>query len=285
LQAKRRGRPKRSRLSGPQASVVVRLITSRCPDQLGLPFCLWTREAVQQLIATRCGLALSVWTVGRYLKRWGFTPQKPLKRAYEQNPRAVTQWLDTTYPTLCRQAHAEGAEIHWGDEMGLRSEHHAGRSYGLKGHTPVLPGSGQRFGCQMISSITNRGRLSFMVFTGRFNATVMLLFLGRLLRHSPRKVFLIIDRHPVHRSRKVQAWVEKHHAQLRVVWLPGYSPELNPDELLNQDVKANAVGRQRPRNQAELMRCVRTYLRSTQKYPDIVRNYFKAKHVAYAASV
>lgn len=284
LKVRRRGRPKRSRFAGHQAAMIIRLIRTHCPDALGLPFVLWTREAVQSLITRRYGVKLSVWTVGRYLNRWGFTPQKPLKRAYEQNPHAVHDWLETTYPAIRRQAQDEEATIHWGDEMGLRSDYQAGRSYGPKGQTPVIPGSGQRFGCQMISTITNLGQLAFMVFQGHFTASVLIRFLARLVRHSPRKVFLIIDRHPVHRARKVWTWLKQHQAQIRVFFLPGYSPELNPDELLNQDVKTNAVGRQRPQDQPEMMRLVRAYLRSTQKQPEIVKRYFREKHVVYAAA-
>jgi transposase len=167
--------------------------------------------------------------------------------------------------------------------MGLRSDHAVGRSYGLKGQTPVILATGQRFGCNMISAITNQGRLNFMVFKKRFTAQVFLEFLRRLLRQSDRRVYLIVDRHPVHRSRRVQNWVKENEAQIRLVFLPSYSPELNPDELLNQDVKSNALGRQRPGNQTELLGKVRSYLRSRQCKPDIVSNFFQGKHVQYAA--
>jgi transposase len=283
LKARPRGRPRRSRLAGWQAATTVRLITGRCPDQLKLPFALWTRDAVRELLQKRFRIRLSVWTVGRLLRQWGFTPQKPLRRAYERDPVAVEKWLKEEYPAIRQAAKRENAEIHWGDEMGLRSDHQTGTSYGRKGLTPVIPGTGQRFRCNMISTITNRGRLAFMVFKKRFTADVMSEFLRRLLRVSSQKVFLIVDGHPVHRSAKVTRWIEKHRHRLCLFFLPGYSPELNPDELLNQDVKANALGRQRPRDQAEMTREVRCYLRSTQRQPDIVKNYFQEQHVAYAA--
>ena len=283
LKSKKRGRPRRSRLKGHQAATTVRIITDRCPDQLKLPFALWTRDAVRQLLAQRFDVHVSVWTVGRYLKKWGFTPQKPLRRAYERDPQAVKRWLEEEYPAIRKQAKAENADIHWGDEMGMRSDHQAGRSYGRKGQTPVVPATGRRFGCNMISSITNRGRLAFMVFKGRFKAPVMIEFLRRLIRHNNRKVFLIVDGHPVHRSSKVKRWAQKHVDRIRIFSLPSYSPELNPDELLNQDVKTNAVGRQRPATQTEMIANVRSYLRSTQHLPEIVRAYFQEKHVRYAA--
>lgn len=283
LKSKPRGRPRRSRLQGWQAATTVKLITDRCPDQLKLPFALWTRDAVRELLAERFEVDVSVWTVGRLLRKWGFTPQKPLRRAYERNPVAVQRWLDEEYPAIRRTAKREKATIHWGDEMGLRSDHQTGTSYGRKGHTPIIPGTGQRFRCNMISTITNRGQLAFMVFKKRFTADVMIEFMRRLIRQSPQKAFLIVDGHPVHRSRKVTRWIEKHHKQIRLFRLPGYSPELNPDELLNQDVKSNALGRQRPRDQQEMIGQVRSYLRSTQRQPDIVKRYFEEENVAYAA--
>ena len=282
LKSRRRGRPKRSRLRGWQAATTVRLICDHCPEQLELPFVLWTREAVQSLLLMRFHIRVSVWTVGRYLNRWGFTPQKPVRRAYERDPEAVQAWLERRYPAIRRQARRENAEIHWGDEMGLRSDHQAGTTYGRKGKTPAIAGTGQRFGCNMMSTITNRGRLSFMVFKQHFTGDVMIEFLRRLVRQSHGKVFLIVDRHPVHRSGKVERWIESHERQIRLFFLPDYSPDLNPDELLNQDVKSNAVGRQRPRNQPEMIRYVRFYLRSTQRQPDIVQSYFQAQQVSYA---
>jgi len=169
--------------------------------------------------------------VGRYLKKWGFSPQKPLRRAYEQDPLAVKRWLETEYPEICAHARPEKAEIHWGDEMGVCSDYQAGRSYGRVGQTPVVSATGKRFRCNLISTITNRGRLCFKVFTQRFDSAVMLDFLRRLLRHSTQKVFLIVDGHPVHRSRAVRDWIERHASRIRLFFLPSYSPQLNPDEL------------------------------------------------------
>ncbi len=177
---------------------------------------------------------------------------------------------------------AEKAEIYWGDEMGLRSDHACGRSYGRCGKTPVIPGTGKRFGCNMVSAITNRGHLCFMIFKRRFESEVFLEFLRRLIRQVPRYVFLIIDQHPVHIGRKVKKWFKKHEDRIQVFHLPGYSPELNPDENLNQDVKSNAVGRHRPHDQAEMMGKVRSYLYGRQRRPQLVKKYFQAQSVSYA---
>lgn len=283
LKAKKRGRRPHCRLAPHQAATTVRLVTQKCPEQLGLPFALWTREAVGQLIEQRYGVSLSRWTVGRYLKRWGLTPQKPLRRAYEQDPKAVKHWLETEYPAIVKLAKTEGAQIHWGDEMGLRGDDQSGRSYGKQGRTPVIPGTGQRFRCNLISTMTNQGKLYFKLFTQNFETEVMLDFLRRLIRQIPQKVFLIVDKHPVHLSGKLNRWLERHSDRIRMFLLPSYSPELNPDELLNHDVKANAVGRKRAKSKSEMMDNVRRHLRRRQRQPDVVQRFFHERHVAYAA--
>ena len=283
LTVKKRGRPKKPRLKSPQVREVKRLIKERCPDQLKLPFMLWTRDAVCELLESRYGVSVSVWTAGRYLKAWGFTPQKPLRRAFEQDPEAVRRWLEEDYPAIRKGAKKEGAEIFWGDEMGMRSDHQTGTSYGVKGETPVIPGTGQRFRCNMISAVTNRGKLGFMVFKETFTADKFIEFLRRLIKHSNRMVYLIVDGHPVHKSAKVKKWIGKRENKIRLFLLPAYSPELNPDELLNQDVKSNALGRRRPRNREQMIDDVRSYLWGTQKRPEIVRSYFRERHVQYAA--
>lgn len=284
LKTKRQGRPRGGSLLGWQSAQIAKSVVDRCPDQLKMPFYLWTREAVGQLIERRFGVRLSVWTVGRYLARWGFTPQKPMRRAFEKNPEAVHRWLDEKYPAIRKQAKQEKADIYWGDEMGMRSDHTVGRSYGRRGQTPVILGTGVRFGCNMISAITNKGQLNFMVFKQRFKANVFEEFLRRLVRQSERKVFIIVDGHPVHRSGKVKKWLNKNEKHIRLFFLPSYSPELNPDEILNQDVKSNAVGRKRARCQSELIANVRSFLWGRQRRPNVVKKYFSEKHVSYAAA-
>lgn len=288
LKPRKRGPKPHPTINAATAKKVVRQIVDHCPDQLRLPFALWTREAVRDLLRQRYGITLAVTTVGRYLKSWGLTPQKPVRRAYEKDDRAVKAWLDEEYPAIHARATRENAEIHWGDEMGLRSDHQTGRSYSPKGRTPVIPGTGKRFSCSMISTVTNRGSLSFMVYTEKFTATVLIGFLARLLRqqHVRRggRIFLIVDGHPVHKSAKVRRWVLTHGDRIELFFLPSYSPELNPDELLNQDVKSNALGRRRPHDPEEMIRGVRAYLRSTQRRPDIISAYFREEHVRYAAA-
>jgi len=287
LKVDRRGRPRGATLlQGWQAARVVNLITDRTPDQLKLPFVLWTREAVAELVREHFGVALSLSTVGRYLRAWGFTPQKPVRRAWERDGSAVRRWLRVEYPRVRAEARREKAEIHWGDEMGVRSDHQAGRSYSPRGVTPVIAGTGRRFGCNMISTVTNRGTLRFMVFKRRFTAAVFIEFLSRLVRDARGKIVPIVDGHPVHTSSAVADWLarEKNRKRIRMVLLPAYSPDLNPDEFLNHDVKQNAVGRRRARDAQDLMADVRGYLRGTQRRPEIVRNYFRAPSVRYAAA-
>jgi transposase len=283
LRAKKRGRPAGISLEGWQAAQIVRSILDRCPDQLKLPYYLWTREAVGALIKQRFGIELSVWTVGRYLARWELTSQKPRRRAFEQDSEEVRRWLTERYPSIKAHAKRVGAEIYWADEMGVRSDHAAGRSYGRRGKTPVIAGTGKRFGCNMISAITNRDHLVFMVFKGRFVSKVFIDFLTRLRKQVGGRVVVILDSHPVHKSAEVRRWLKATKGEMELYYLPGYSPELNPDEYLNQDVKTNAVGTKRPSNQVEMISNVRGYLRSTQRTRGAVAKYFKADEVRYAS--
>jgi transposase len=285
LRAKPRGRPRGGgKLKPWQCATIVNLITDRHPDQLKLPFYLWTRQAVGQLIEQRFGIRYSVYQVGRYLKQWGFTVQKPGRKAFEQCPWQVQNWLENEYPIIKQQAKVENAEIQWCDEMGVRSDAANARCFSPKGQTPVVLGPGKRFGCNMISSISNRGTLRFMVFTDRFNSDVMLRFLKRLLKQMGRKVFLIVDSHSVHRGRAVKRFVAERKDQIQLFHLPAYSPELNPDEMLNQDVKTNAVRRKPAATQSGMVRNLRGYLRSRQRQPELVKRYFHAPTVRYAAT-
>ena len=266
-----------------QCAIIVNLITDRCPDQLKLPFMLWTRDAVGMLIEQRFGITMAIRSVGNYLKRWGFTPQKPLKRAYERQDKAVKIWLEETYPKIAARAKEEKAEIHWGDEAGFRSDHQTGTSYSPKGKTPVIKSTGKRFRVNMISTVTNKGTLRFMLFEESFTTDVFLKFLKRLINSSEPKIFLIVDNLRVHHAKVLKAWLEENKDRIEVFYLPSYSPELNPDELLNQDVKSNAVGRKRARTFTEMKNNLTRYLFETQKSPELVKSYFQKSEVSYAA--
>jgi transposase len=282
-QGKRGRRPGGGRLNAKRAARIRALIIGKMPDQLNLPFYLWTREAVMRLIEREYGIAVSQTTAGRYLKAWGMSAQKPVRRAYERNDEAIARWLDEEYPAIVKEAKREKATIYWGDEMGLRSDHISGTCFAPTGQTPVVRATGQRFGCNMISAITNRGALAFMVFEGKFQNPVFIEFMKRMLKHVKGKIYLIVDGHPVHRSVAAKKFVTEHTKRLRLIRLPGYCPELNPDELLNQDVKTNALGKSRPTNKAQMVASLRSHLYRRKKQPHIIRNLFQEKHVRYAA--
>lgn len=200
----KRGRPKGTQLHSWQCAQIVSLVKNHNPDELSMPFFLWTRDSVGALILQKFGIKLSKWTVGRYLTNWGFSSQKPARRAIEQNPEAIKKWFEIEYPLIQKLAKKEMATIHWGDEMGLRSDHNVGRTYGLIGKTPVVRRSGNRFSCNMISVITNLGKLSLMIFQENFTSEVFLKFLKRLIQQVSRKVFIIVDNHRAHRSKEVR---------------------------------------------------------------------------------
>ena len=270
-------------LDAAQQAEVRALIRRHAPDELGLPFALWSRAAVRGLVARRCGVVLSVRTMGKYLARWGFTAQKPLRRAYERDPAAVRRWLGRDYPAIAARAKAEGGAVFWGDETGLRSDDVRGRSYAPRGRTPQVRVRQKRAGLGLISAVTNKGEVRWMVLDGAVKAPSLIRFLGRLVRDVGRKVFLILDRLPVHRSAQVRAWLAEREAEIEVFHLPPYSPELNPDEGLNADLK-QAVTRKAPaRDKPRLKRAVVGHMRRLSKSPARIRSYFRHHTFRYAA--
>lgn len=282
LEIHKRGRPKGTQLQPWQSAQIVNLIKNSCPDELSMPFFLWTRESVGHLIKNKFKISLSKWTVGRYLANWGFSPQKPARRAIEQNPKAIEKWFEIEYPMIQKLAKKDKATIHWGDEMGLRSDHNVGRTYGVKGKTPIVKRTGNRFSCNMISSITNLGKLSFMVFHENFTQDVFLKFLKRLIRQCDRKVFLIVDNHRAHKSKAVNKWLTVNVDRIKLFYLPSYCPELNPDEFLNQDVKSY-MGKQRVHTKAQMVNNLNKHLKMRQKQPNIIQNFVKGCDSRYFA--
>lgn len=282
LEIHKRGRPNGTQLQPWQSAQIVKLIKNYCPDELSMPFYLWTRESVGLLIQDKFKIKLSKWTVGRYLAKWGFTPQKPARRAIEQNPKAIERWFALEYPIIQKIAKKERATIFWGDEMGLRSDHNVGRTYGLKGKTPIVKRTGNRFSCNMISTITNLGKLSFMVFDENFTEDVFLKFLKRSIRQSDRKMFLIVDNHRSHKSKKVNAWLRINEEKIRIYYLPSYCPELNPDEFLNQDIKSY-LGKQRLHTKAQMVKTLNSHLKMRQKQPNIIKNFVRGCDLRYVA--
>lgn len=280
---KKRGVKEGKKISGKQSAEVRRLIKDKMPDQLKLPFGLWTREAVQQLILDRFGIELSRWQVGRYLRAWGYTPQKPITKAFEQKPEKVKQWLEKEYPAIKKKAQKENAIIYFGDETGMRSDHQAGRSYAPAGQTPVIKKTGQRFSLNMISAISNKGHLQFMILDGGFNGEVFITFLKRMIKYSKQKIFFITDGHPAHKTKKLNEWLFENKKKIEVFFLPPYSPELNPQEYVNQDVKTNVIGKKRPINKDQMRANVENFMNERKSDKNQVQKYFHVSHVRYAA--
>lgn len=270
-------------LTPEQEMLIQKLIIDKTPDQLKMHYALWTRKAVMELIKDKTGVKLAVRTVGNYLARWGFTPQKPLKNAYEQSPAKVQKWLDEDYPVIKAKAQQEDAEIYWGDETGMRNDCQHGRGYAPKGKTPVIRLSAKRASTNMISAITNQGKVRFQIYDGRMNADQLIIFLKRLIKDANRKVFLILDNLRVHHAKLVKAWLTEHTKEIEVFYLPAYSPELNPDEYLNCDLKAGVHSKSPARNQKQLKAKVLSHMRMLQKQPARVMKYFHHPKIAYAA--
>lgn len=281
----RRGRrPGEKRtLTVEQEVQVKRALIDKTPDQLKLPFALWTRDAVKLLIKHRFKLEMPIRTVGEYLKRWNFTPQKPVKRAYEQSSQAVKKWLDDDYPLLARRAKEEKAEIHWGDETGVQTGANRVRGFAPKEEKPVVKLVVKKSHVSMISSITNQGKVRFMMYQDAMNSEILIKFMTRLTKDAGSKVFLILDNLPVHHGKNVKKWLGEHREQIEIFYLPSYSPELNPDEYLNGNLKTKVHSGTPIRNRKDLEMKTRSFMRTLLKRPAHVCSYFKHPKVRYAA--
>jgi transposase len=269
LPGDRTGRPVGSGrlLDGGQEHGIRQAIETKTPQELGIPSALRTRQAVRELIHRRVGLRLPTRTVGEYLRRWGFTPQKPVRKAYEQDPKAVAEWLERTYPGIERRAAKEGGEVHWGDETGVRSTCQHGRGYARPGATPELIVPGSRFSVNMIATMTNQGKVRWMIYTGKMNAELFIVFLTRLLVGATKKVFLIVDHLSVHEAGAVEQWLADKTDRIEVFYLPKYAPERNPDEYLNCDVKANINTDGLPKDREELQGKLHRFMQRLAKLP------------------
>lgn len=270
-------------LTGAQEKAIRDMIRDRRPEQLKLDFALWDRRAVALLIEQQFGTAMPIRTVGDYLKRWGYTVQKPLKRAYEQQPEAVQQWLDETYPAIEANAKQEGAEIYWGDQTAIQNTDVQMRGYAPKGQTPELRVHTRRERISMMSAVNNRGKVSWMLTDGSFNADKVIEFMTALIKDSGQKVCLILDNLRTHHCKPVTQWVQENSSRIAVFHLPSYSPELNPDEQLNADLK-NVLRKKVPVRKAEVMRqAVDSHLNTLRANPEKVQKFFQAAPVKYAA--
>ena len=281
----RRVSPRRGKgvLTVAEAARVRGWIADRTPDQLKLPFALWTSRAVRDLIALRLNKRLGLSTVQLYLQRWGMTPQKPLARARERSPAAIAAWLEQDYPAIAKRAKAERAVIYWGDETFISNQDQIGRSYAPRGRTPVVPRTAKRIAQSMISAVSNRGLMRFMLHDGALNADRFIAFLRRLIKDADQKVFLIVDNLKVHHAKPVTAWVAAHAHQIELCYLPPYAPDHNPDEYLNNDLKQKLRQAPQPGSKDALIKSTRAVLRAIQRSPRRIRAYFTPPAVRYAA--
>lgn len=286
LKAQKVGRKTGSgmQLSVEQQNRLRKKIEDKHPEQLKLSFALWTREAVCQLIVEETGKRLDLRQVGRYLKRWGFTPQRPIKQAYQRNENKVQQWLDEDYPAIKALAKSEGAEIQWVDEAGIKSHDHRGRGYAPKGKTPVRLHDPQVEKINKISSVTNQGKLRFMCYEGSFNYRIYHCFLKQLIKDAQgKKIHVIADNLRVHHSKVIKRWTRRYCDLIELHYLPSYCPDLNPDEYLNCDLKTELSKRPERRKKGHWANVVKDTLNQLAAQPERIRSYFNAKPIKYAA--
>jgi transposase len=276
-----KGRP--MKVSAAQMKWLYETVTGKNPLQFRFEFALWTREMLRMLLREEFSLKLSVTSVGRLLRQLGLSCQRPLFRATEQDPERVRRWREEEFPTIRRLAKKAGAVILFGDEAGVRSDYHAGTTWGVKGKTPIVPRTGGRHSVNMLSAVSARGELRFMLVKGRVNGLVFAEFLGRLMHNASHPVFLILDGHSIHHGRPVRDFIASQEGRLRLFFLPPYSPELNPDEQVWNYVKHHSVGKAALRGASDLRNFVLARLRSLQRLPWTVRMFFLTPDTQYAA--
>jgi transposase len=277
------GRPRK--LSGMQLRRVYTLVTGNDPRQLFFEFALWTRDMVREMIRREFGVRLSAVSVGRLLHKMGLSAQRPLWRAYQQDPEAVERWKSEEYPAIRAEAATVGGTIYFGDEAGVRSDFHAGTTWAPIGQTPIVRTTGARDSVNLISAVTPRGVLRFATYEGKFNFEMFIEFCKRLIHDTDGPVFLIVDGHPVHRSNAVKEFVACTKGRLRLFHLPAYSPELNPDEWVWKNVKADRIGRAGiAKAKGDLKNKATVALHRLQKLPELIRGFFRDPNLRYIAA-
>lgn len=282
LNARKRG-GRKPKLDAKAIKWIYRTVTMNQPLQFKFPFALWTSKMLAVIIAKHLGVKLSKASVCRLLAQMGLTAQRPLWRAYQQNPAAVRKWLKEQFPAIRAQARQQKAEIWFGDEAGVRSDFHSGTTWAPKGQTPIVSSTGARFGMNIISAVSPKGQFRFMCVKGRVNASVFVAFLKRLIHDAKGKVFLIVDGHPAHKAAMVKRFLHSSAERIQLFFLPPYSPELNPDELVWNDLKNNCLGRKALTSREHLKSEVISFLRFLQKTPQRIRSYFQAPTTCYAS--
>jgi transposase len=285
IKPKQRGRKtgEQRKLSLGQEREIQTIIVDKYPEQLKLPGCMWTRSNIRDLIKRYYGISLPLSTLGYYLARWGFSVQRPRKQAYQQDARKVHNWLNVEFPGITEQAKAEKAEIFFGDETGIQNTANYAKGYAPVGQTPVIKADSRKMKINMLSAISNRGKLRFILYKDSMNSDKLIDFMQRLTHDVKKKVFLILDNLKVHHSNKVRTWLLKHKDKIKVFYLPPYSPEYNPDELLNADLKREVGNRKMPHTEKDLEHNIRSHMKKLQLKPEKVRSFFNAPLTKYAA--
>ncbi|HLP41283.1 MAG TPA: IS630 family transposase [Fibrobacteria bacterium] len=260
-------------------------MTLKNPLQLKFSFALWTSKMIGKAIKDKLGISLSKASVCRLLNQLGLSLQRPLWRAHQQDPERVRRWLDNEYPRIRKMAKKQGAALFFADEAGLRSDHHSGTTWGKKGETPVVHSTGARFGFNVISAVNAQGEFRFMVVEGTVGAKKFIEFITRLIHGMKKKVFLIVDGHPSHRAKIVSLFVEGIKDRFQMFFLPPYSPELNPDEHVWNDLKNNTIGRQSHATKEQIKSSALSFPRMVQKIPERVKAYQQHGHTLRGLNV
>lgn len=270
-------------LTPEQERVIMQTIIDKNPDQVKLKCCMWTRKAIQEYIRREYGIDMPLSTLGYYLERWGFSVQRPTKRANKQDEDRVQVWMKEEYPAIVAKAKDEQAEIYWGDETAIQNTANYIKGYAPIGQTPVLRVEAKQLKLNMLSAISNKGKLRFTITKESVNADILIDFMGRLAKDAGHKVLLILDNLRVHHSKKVTVWLKEHKEKVEIFYLPPYAPEYNPDEYLNSDLKREMSKRPIPKSENEMHSNARSVLKKTQLHPRRVQSYFRTKYTKYAS--
>ena len=270
-------------LTPQQERDIIQVITDKHPEQLKLKCCMWTRRAIRDYILREYRINMPLSTLGYYLDRWGFSIQRPVKRANKQDAERVKARTEEEYPAIAEKAKAENAEIYWGDETSLQNTANYIKGYAPVGKTPILEVEAKRLKLNMLSAVSNRGKLRFTITKESVNADILIDFMKRLIKDTGRKVLLILDNLRVHHAKKVSAWLKEHQHEIELFYLPPYSPEYNPDEYLNSDLKREMSKLPIPGSEEELSRNARSVLKRTQLKSSRVKSYFGSKFTKYAS--
>ena len=276
LKPKTRGRKlgEKRTLTPAQEKELISKLVDHCPEQYKIKGCMWTRESVQEMIERLYGIKMPARTVGEYLHRWGFTVQRPAKQAMNQKPEQVQKWMEETYPEIAEEAKKDGAEIYWSDETAVQNCSNYARGYAPKGKTPVLKTQTRKMHINMVSAINNQGKVRFLLYSEAMDSDLLIGFMESLIKDAKRKVILILDNLRAHHSKKTQAWLESNNEKIKVYYLPPYSPERNPDEYLNHDLKQSLGSQIQAKDVSDIERNTRAFIEKLADNPDRVKSYF-----------